>query len=140
MAQTGSDACGLRRAAVKQFIIRDDAIRLRCAAWIERECPEGWLVKAQPPNRTSEQNAHFHAICWELQQLKAEWAGKARNAAEWKVLLVSGHAVATKDGAEIVPGLEGEFINLRESTALMSKKRGASLIEYSLAFLASVQQ
>ena len=42
--------------------------------------------------------------------------------------------VATGDSAEMVPGLEGEFVNLRESTALMSIKRGASLIEYSTAF------
>jgi hypothetical protein len=35
-----------------------------------------------------------------------------------------------------VPGIEGEFINIRESTAAMTKKRGASLIEYTLAFCA----
>ena len=62
--------------------------------------------------------------------------GKPRTAKEWKVLLVSGHAVATKEETEVVPGLEGEFINIRESTALMSVRRGASLIEYSLAFCA----
>ena len=50
---------------------------------------------------------------------------------------MSGHAVATKAEVEIVPGLEGEFINLRESTALMSVKRSASLIEYTLAYCAS---
>jgi hypothetical protein len=44
--------------------------------------------------------------------------------------------VATNTPAEIVPGLEGEFINLRESTANMGKKRGSSLIEYSLAWCA----
>jgi len=52
------------------------------------------------------------------------------------VLLVSGHAVATKEGADMVPGMEGEFVNLRESTALMSVRRAASLIEYSIAFCA----
>ena len=35
---------------------------------------------------------------------------------------------------KIVAGLEGEFINLRESTALMTKARGSSLIEYSIAW------
>ena len=64
--------------------------------------------------------------------------GKPRSAAQWKVLLVSGHAVATKNEAEIVPGLEGEFVNLRESTALMSVKRSSSLIEYATAYLAGV--
>jgi hypothetical protein len=50
------------------------------------------------------------------------------------VLLVSGHAVATKESSEIVPGLENEFVSIREKTSSMSKKRGASLIEYTLAF------
>ena len=45
--------------------------------------------------------------------------------------------MATKEGAEIVPGIEGEFVNIRESTAAMSKGRGASLIEYALAFAAN---
>lgn len=64
-----------------------------------------------------------------------EWAGKRRTAEQWKVLLVSGHAVATKHGAEMVPGIEGEFCNLRESTARMSKSRLSSLIEYAEAFV-----
>jgi hypothetical protein len=38
---------------------------------------------------------------------------------------------------EIVPGIEGEFVNIRESTAKMGVKRATSLIEYVLAFCAS---
>ena len=79
-------------------------------------------------------NAKFHAICSDLAKSTIEWAGKKRTSSEWKVLLVSGHAVATKEGSEMIPGLEGEFVNVRESTALMSKKRGSSLIEYATAF------
>ena len=44
--------------------------------------------------------------------------------------------VELKEGVEMVPGLESEFVNLRESTARMSKKRASSLIEYSVAFCA----
>ena len=65
------------------------------------------------------------------------FAGKERDAAQWKILLVSGHAMATKEGAEIVPGIEGEYVNLRESTARMTKARSSSLIEYALAFCAA---
>lgn len=101
-----------------------------------KQAPEGYCVEVKEPNRTLEQNAKFHAICSDLAKSGLEWAGKTRTAMQWKVLLVSGHAIATKEQAEIVPGLEGEFINIRESTALMSKKRGASLIEYTLAFCA----
>jgi hypothetical protein len=94
----------------------------------------GWEVTIKEPTRSGDQNAKFHAICSDLARSHMQWAGKRRNAQEWKVLLVSGHAIATKEGSEIVPGLEGEFVNIRESTAAMSKRRGASLIEYSLAF------
>ncbi|MDO9759408.1 recombination protein NinB, partial [Glaesserella parasuis] len=52
----------------------------------------------------------------------------------WKVLLISAHAEATKEGSRLVIGLEGELVNIRESTAEMSVKRKASLIEYTTAW------
>ena len=36
--------------------------------------------------------------------------------------------------ADVVPGLEGEFVNIRESSAQMSISRMASLIEYVTAY------
>jgi hypothetical protein len=92
------------------------------------------VVSVKPETRSGEQNAKFHALCDDIAKSGTPWAGKTRNATEWKVLLVSGHAVATKEGCDIVPGIEGEFVNVRESTAAMSKARGSSLIEYSIAF------
>lgn len=100
------------------------------------ESPDGYMVIIKEPTRNSEQNAKFHALCSDIARSGLQWAGKRRTAAEWKVLLVSGHATATKEGSEMVPGLEGEFVNIRESTALMSVKRSSSLIEYTLAFCA----
>jgi hypothetical protein len=97
----------------------------------------GQKVTIAYPTRTGDQNAIFHALCGDIAKSGMEWMGKPRNADAWKVLLVSGHAVATKEGAELVPGLEGEFVNIRESTAAMSKARGSSLIEYTMAFCAT---
>ena len=94
------------------------------------------VVTLKEETRRDGQNKKFHAICGDLEKSKFPWMGKPRTAAQWKVLLVSGHAVATKEEAELIPGLEGEFINIRESTALMTVRRGASLIEYSLSFCA----
>ncbi len=101
-----------------------------------RAADDGYVVTISEPTRNGEQNAKFHAICGDIAKAGLGWAGKPRTAQQWKVLLVSGHAVATERGAEIVPGLEGEFVNIRESTALMSKGRGSSLIEYATAFAA----
>ena len=99
------------------------------------ECaPDGYTVTVAPPKRTDGQNERFHAICGDIAKSGLAWAGRPRTAAQWKVLLVSGHATATKEGSEMVPGIEGEFVNIRESTAQMSVRRGASLIEYATAF------
>ena len=95
------------------------------------------IATVRPETRSTAQNAKFHAICSDIASSGFKWAGKPRTAAQWKVLLVSAHAIATQEGAEIIPGLESEFVNLRESTALMSVKRGSSLIEYAVAWCAS---
>lgn len=101
------------------------------------EADDGMVVTIKPATRTLEQNAKFHAMCEDIAKSGIEWMGKPRSADQWKVLLVSGHAAATKEGAEVICGLEGEWVNVRESTALMSKKRGASLIEYTQAWAAN---
>ena len=94
------------------------------------------VVSVTEETRRDSQNKKFHALCGDLERSGLKWMGKPRDAKQWKVLLVSGHAVATKEETEVIPGLEGEFINVRESTALMTVRRGASLIEYTLAFCA----
>lgn len=101
-----------------------------------REARDGMVVVVQEETRTLEQNAAIHGICTDLARSGLEWAGRPRTAIEWKVLLVSGHAAATGRGAEVVEGLEGELVSLRESTAQMSVSRGSSLIEYATAFAA----
>lgn len=97
--------------------------------------PDGYVCKIEPDTRSGPQNRLFHQLCCDIAKQK-EFAGKLRKPAQWKILLISGHAVATKHGSEMVPGLEGEFCNLRESTAKMSVKRMASLIEYALCYCA----
>jgi len=118
------------------FVLAHAEARRRAMACVA-DAPEGYGVTVAEPTRNLEQNAKFHAMCTDIAKSGAQWAGKPRTAEQWKVLLVSGHAMATKEGAEIVPGLEGEFVNIRESTALMSKRRSSSLIEYTIAFMAT---
>jgi len=115
------------------FVMAHDEARRRAVEAV-RTAPPGFVVRVEPPKRSGDQNAKFHALCSDIARSGFAWAGKPRTAAEWKVLLVSGHAAATKQGAEMVPGLENEFVNLRESTARMSRARSSSLIEYALAF------
>lgn len=120
--------------ATKRVFILAHATARSLAAKFLADAPVGTQVTFAEPTRNLDQNAKFHAICHALSLSDLEWAGKRRTAEQWKVLLVSGHTKATEGDVEIVPGLENEFVNIRESTALMSKKRAASLIEYALAF------
>ncbi len=122
---------------MKRTVILAGELQRRTASQYLAEAPLGYVMTLREPNRTSDQNAKFHALCSDLEKSRIHWAGKPRDAAAWKVLLVSGHATATKEGSEMIPGLEGEFVNVRESTALMSKSRGSSLIEYAQAFCAA---
>lgn len=107
-------------------------------AW---EFAKGWLtaggkrlvLEVRPETRSDRQNRLLHALFADV-AAQALWMGQKRTPAEWKVLFVSGHSVTTKQGAELAPGLEGEFLNLRESTARMGKARMASLLDYVTAW------
>lgn len=98
--------------------------------------PECHIVRIGPPTRNLEQSAKFHAICGDSAKTRL-YCGKELSLNQWKVLYISGHAIATGLGAQVVPGLEGEFCNIRESSASMSVARMSSLIEYAAAYLAN---
>ena len=102
---------------------------------------KGWLcagggrlvLEVRPETRSDAQNRLLHALFGDVAKQDL-WMGASRTPEQWKLLFVSGHAIATKLGADMVPGLEGEFLNLRESTARMSKARMASLLEYVISW------
>lgn len=121
---------------MKKVLILSHALARSRAVEAVKTAQDGMVVTISEPTRNSSQSAKFHAICEDLAKSELTWCDKKRSAAEWKVLLVSAHAMATNEGSEIVVGLEGELVNVRESTALMSKKRGSSLIDYATAFCA----
>ncbi len=79
--------------------------------------------------RSLEQNSKLHALLSDISK-QCEFNGEKRDIDTWKMIMVSAHKIATGGKAEMVIGLEGEVINLRESTAQMSVQRLASLIEY----------
>lgn len=122
----------------KSFVLINDRVRANAFAALD-EAGDRYRVTIAPPQRSSDQNAMLHALLSDLARSPVEWAGKRRKLEEWKVLMVSAHAVATAQTpdearGEVVPGIEGEFVSLRESTARMSVGRASSLIEYVLAF------
>ncbi len=118
--------------SMSYYVLAHDQARNRAAQAV-KDAPPGYVVKITEPTRNLEQSAKFHAVCADCSK-HILFAGHMRTPAQWKMLLISGHAIATKQGSEMCPGIEGEWLNLRESSAAMSKARMSSLIEYSIAF------
>ena len=116
----------------RQFFLRSNQVRLNCIEFI-KELPTDdkrpFVVKIQPMTRSLEQNSKLHALLSDISK-QCEFNGQKRDIDTWKIIMVSAHKIATGGKAEMVIGLEGEVINLRESTAQMSVQRLASLIEY----------
>ena len=98
--------------------------------------PEGMILIIKDSTRTLEQNAKFHALCGNAAKTMT-YMGRVLALEQWKVLFISGHAIATKVGVDMVPGLEGEFVNIREPSSQMGVKRMMSLIEYTEAYMAN---
>jgi hypothetical protein len=121
-------------AILKQFILVHELARNSAIEFLRNAPLESWAVNIIEKVRTLDQNAKFHAMCEDIGKQGLIFAGRPRDAAAWKVLFISGHAIATGEGAEVVAGLESEFVNLRESSAQMSQKRASSLIEYVIAY------
>lgn len=118
----------------KTFVLINESVRSRASDFILDTARDGDVVEVKEPTRNLEQNARFHAMCGDIAKHGVKWAGKTRAQNQWKVLMVSAHATLTGEGSEIVPGIEGEFVNIRESTAQMSVKRSSSLIDYTRHF------
>ena len=117
-------------------VIKLNAIGKQIAKQCIDQSSEDYFCIIQKKTRSLDQSAKFHAICGDVAKQK-KYLGRLWPAWAWKVLFISGHAIATKIGAEVIPGLEGEFVNIRESSASMTVTRMSSLIEYCLAWCAS---
>ena len=97
--------------------------------------PDGYIVRLTPETRSLDQNSKLHAMLTDISK-QAKYLNAPRDVEFWKGLFVSGWQIATGEKPEIVPGLEGEFINIRESTTTLGIRRMASLIEYVQAWAA----
>lgn len=119
----------------KQLFQLSHSTARRNAAQAVMNAADGFMVEIKPRSRSLDQNAMLHALFTEASK-NATWQGRKLTPTQWKVLFISGHAIATGLGADLVPGLENEFVNVRESSAQMSIARMTSLIEYINAWMA----
>jgi hypothetical protein len=116
----------------KQYILAHKPARMGAIQAVQ-DAPDGYVVEIKEPTRKLSQNAKFHAILTDISR-QAQYMGKKRSVEFWKGLFVSGWQIATGEKPEIVPGLEGEFINIRESTTTMSVIKLSSVMEYVISW------
>lgn len=130
----------VKEDGVTKFYIRNENIKNNAISIIkEIECNDKspMVVTVTKMNRSLPQNAMFHSLCGDLEKSGFIFCGKPRSATQWKVILISGHSIAVPedgDTGEIIAGIQGEIVSLRESSAKMKVSRMTSLIEYTMAF------
>lgn len=131
---------------LKFRLAHDMARNLACAA--VRSAPKNWTVTIRPDKRTLDQNAMMHAIFDAISKSgKAFLANRSFRADQWKAILVSAfyqnlvserRELGLEDDEDmdcpLIEGIEGEFVQLRMSTAQMPKKVAAKFITYILQF------
>lgn len=86
-------------------------------------------ITIEPITRSLEQNARLHGMLSDIAAQKT-FNGEKLTVEQWKMLFVSAHRIATGGDTKMAIGLEGEVVNLRESTAKMSVARCNSLMQY----------
>lgn len=111
----------------RHFILAHDTARKLAAA----SCmlaPEGWHVRVTPPTRTLDQNSRLWAM---LSDVAAQviWHGRKLTSEEWKIVF---SAALTKQ--DVIPGIDGGFVAMGQSTSKMTKRELSDLMELIAAF------
>ena len=119
----------------KQSFVLAHATARHLAIEAVRNAPDGCVVEVRPETRSLEQNAHLHALLGECAE-KMTFCGIKLSRKRWKNILIIAHDIAEDRPVLMVNGIEGEIVNIRESSALMSVERASSLIEYIQAWIA----
>jgi hypothetical protein len=90
--------------------------------------PEGYVIKAGPPTRTLEANAAMWAMLADISE-QVVWHGRKLDTTSWKHVFTS-----SLKKQDVVPGLDGGFVVLGQSTSEMTKQEMSDLLELMAAF------
>jgi hypothetical protein len=90
--------------------------------------PEGYVIKAGPPTRSLEANAAMWAMLTEISE-QVVWHGRNLSPESWKHIFSS-----SLKKQDVVPGLDGGFVVLGQSTSSMTKREMSDLLELIQAF------
>lgn len=124
------------------FILAHAAARLNAAQAVAA-APEGWRVSIEPPKKSRDQEALYHAMFAEVARTRT-FLGRKHDVETWKRLLVEAFAkVKAQQGEPIqghgsmIPSLDQTgFIQLGVQTRNFTKKEASEFIEFLHAWMA----
>lgn len=92
------------------------------------QAPDGYVVEIKPRTRSLDQNARMWAMLAEIAQ-QVEWHGQKLAPEDWKHVFS-----ASLKQQRAVPGLDGGFVVLGQSTSKMTIREMSDLMEIASAF------
>lgn len=104
-----------------------EAKRPGLIAWAEK-CPVGWYVDFRQPTRSLDQNAAMWAALTDVAE-QVDWHGQDMTPEDWKHVFT-----ASLKKQRAVPGIDGGFVVLGNSTSKMTVSEMSDLIEVIRAF------
>jgi len=113
---------------MKQVYILAHSLARKNAAQAVMQAPDGWIVTIQEKTRSLEQNSKLWATLNDLSR-QVVWHGQKLTPENWKDVLTASLKRQT-----VVPGVDGGFVVLGQSTSKMTKGEMVELIELILAF------
>ncbi|WP_024904487.1 recombination protein NinB [Robbsia andropogonis] len=90
--------------------------------------PDGFVCEVKPRKRSNDQNALMWALLTEVSE-QVEWHGRKLSPESWKCVFSA--ALKKQD---VVPGLNGDFVVLGQSTSRMTVRELSELVELIQAF------
>lgn len=90
--------------------------------------PDGYVVEIKPRTRSLDQNARLWAMLADI-AAQVEWHGMKLEPTDWKHIFS-----ASLQKQRAVPGLDGGFVVLGQSTSRMTVREMSDLMEIATAF------
>lgn len=92
------------------------------------QAPDGYVVEIKPRTRSLDQNARLWAMLTDVSR-QVEWHGRYLTPENWKHIFS-----AALKRQEVVPGLDGNFVVLGQSTSRMTVREMSDMQELMSAF------
>lgn len=131
MCRDVSRKAGAEMSQRQQFFLRSPVIALNAARFIQglpTDNERPLVVEIKPMTRSLEQNARLWAMLTDLSE-QVTWHGLKLSAEDWKHVMTAG-----LKSQRAVPGIDGGFVVLGQSTSKMSKADMIELQELIAAF------